>query len=69
MNSLSGPERKVIAAFNGTASTRDEITTRSGYSPTSGGFNNLLSSLSSIGIVTRPAPGMVDLADWVREIL
>jgi hypothetical protein len=22
-----------------------------------------------IGVVTRPAPGMLDLADWVREIL
>ena len=69
MNSLTGPERKVLGAFNGSASSREEIAERSGYSPSSGGFNNLLSSLSSVGIVTRPAPGMVDLADWVRDLL
>jgi hypothetical protein len=69
LGSLTAPERKVLAAFNGTAASRGEIAERSGYSPSSGGFNNLLGSLSSIGVVTRPAPGMVDLADWVRELL
>lgn len=69
MDSLSAPERKVLGAFNGHAASRDEIAERSGYSPSSGGFNNLLSSLSSVGILIRPAPGHVDLADWVREIM
>jgi uncharacterized protein len=68
LDSLTGPERKVLAAFNGSAASRDEIAERSGYSPSSGEFNNLLSSLSGVGIITRPAPGMVDLADWVREL-
>ena len=48
---------------------REEIAERSNYSNTSSGFDKTLSQLSSIGVVTRPAPGMLDLADWVRELL
>jgi hypothetical protein len=68
--SVLGPaQRRVLDAFNGTSATRDEIAERSQYSNTSSGFEKTLSQLSSIGVVTRPAPGMVDLADWVRELL
>ena len=69
LDSLTAPERKVLAAFNSHVASRDEIAERSGYSPSSGGFNNLLGSLAGIGVIVRPAPGMVDLADWAREIL
>ena len=68
--SVLGPaQRRVLDAFNGSAATREEIAQRSQYSNTSSGFEKTLSQLSSIGVVTRPAPGMVDLADWVRELL
>jgi hypothetical protein len=33
------------------------------------GYPNLISSLSSIGVVVYRSTGMVDLADWVRELL
>jgi hypothetical protein len=56
-------------AFSAAAATREEIANRSNYSHTFSGFEKTLSQLSSIGVVIRPAPGMVDLADWVREIL
>jgi hypothetical protein len=68
--SVLGPaQRRVLDAFNGSAATREEIVERSNYSNTSSGFDKTLSQLSSIGILTRPAPGMVDLAEWVRELL
>jgi hypothetical protein len=66
---LGPAQRRVLDAFNGTAATKEEIADRSQYSVTSSGFEKTLSQLSSIGVVTRPAAGMVDLADWVREIL
>ena len=66
---LQPAQRRVLDAFNGTAATKQEIADRSQYSATSSGFEKTLSQLSSIEIVTRPAPGMVDLADWVRELL
>ena len=69
METLSAPQRRVVEAFNGTQASRVEIAERSGYSPASSGYRNLISSLSSIGVVTYPSSGMVDLADWVREIL
>jgi hypothetical protein len=66
---LAPAQRRVLDAFNGSAATREEIAERSNYSNTSSGFEKTLSQLSSIGVVTRPAPGMVNLADWVRELL
>jgi hypothetical protein len=33
-----------------------------------GAINNLLSSLSGVGIIIRPAPEIIDLADGVREL-
>jgi len=35
----------------------------------SGGFNNLLGSLNSIGISYVPAQGHVSLSDWAQELL
>jgi hypothetical protein len=69
LSTMSGSQLKVLNAFNGTEAAREEIAERSGYAASSGNFNNLLGSLSSIGVVTRPAPGVVDLTDWVRELL
>ena len=66
---LHPAQRRVFDAFNGTAAMKEEIAERSQYSVTSSGFEKTLSQLSSIGVVTRPAPEMVDLADWVRELV
>lgn len=38
-----------------------------GYSPTSGGFGNLLGSLRTLGIIDYPSKGFVQLEDWVRK--
>ena len=66
---LNAPQRQIVDAFNGTQASRAEIAERSGYSAASSGYRDLISSLSSIGVVVYPSTGMVDLADWVREIL
>ena len=69
MTTLNAPQRRIVEAFNGTEASRAEIAERSGYSAASSGYRNLISSLSSIGVVTYPSTGKVDLADWVRELL
>jgi hypothetical protein len=66
---LPPAQRKIIAAFNSGAASREDIAQRSQYSVTSSNFANLLLGLSTLGILIRPSPGMVDLADWVGEIL
>ena len=34
-----------------------------------GGFNNLIGSLCTIGILDKPAPGAVAVSAWAREVL
>lgn len=68
---LSGPQRKIVEAalsFNG-AVGRDLIAERTEYSANSGGFNNLIGSLCTLTILTKPAAGHVALSDWAREVL
>jgi uncharacterized protein DUF87 len=66
---LTAPQRKIVDAFSGTQESRAVIAERSGYSPTSSGYSNLIYSLAGIGVIVYPSPGMVDLAHWVRELL
>lgn len=68
---LSGPQRKLVdAALQSTdAISRDALGEATGYSASSGGFNNLIGSLSTLGIFTKPVPGHVALSDWAREVL
>lgn len=68
---LSNPQRKLVGALKGAFSglTRDNLGEATGYSSSSGGFNNLIGSLSTLGIVVKPAPGVVALSDWAQELL
>lgn len=49
--------------------TRDELATRTGYTASSGGFNNLIGSLCALAIFEKPRPGSVALSEWARQVL
>lgn len=67
---LSNPQRKLVDALNGAGDmSRDDLGAATGYSPSSGGFNNLIGSLSTLGLITKPAVGYVALSDWAQELL
>ena len=65
---LDNPQAKVLDALlegRGAEMTREAIAKRTHYSPTSGGFGNILSRLSSMGLITRPRAGSVKPAEWL----
>lgn len=69
-STLKAPQQKVFAALLETYPdelTAEDLATRSGYS-VGGNFNNIVSSLTSREIVTRPRPGMILAADWLFEV-
>lgn len=67
---LNNPQRKLVNALNGAGDlSRDELGQRTDYSATSGGFNNLIGSLSTLGLITKPAAGYVALSGWAQELL
>jgi hypothetical protein len=67
---LANPQRKLVDALNGSGSmSRDDLGAATGYSASSGGFNNLIGSLSTLGIIVKPAAGHVALSDWAQELL
>lgn len=68
---LSNPQRKIIDAIDPAepAISRDRLGELTDYSPTSGGFNNLIGSLCTLGILHKPRPGEVALSDWAAELL
>lgn len=67
---LSNPQRKLVDALNGAGEmSRDDLGARTDYSPSSGGFNNLIGSLSTLGLIAKPAPGYVSLSGWAQELL
>lgn len=70
LSTLSGPQRKLFDALlaHGEMS-KAELAEGTSYSPTSGGFANLLGQLRSMGIVDYPAAGRVALVEWVFEIM
>lgn len=68
--SLSAPQKKIIAALLNVGSrSRDQVGDDTGYSASSGGFNNLLGSLTTLGIIVKPQQGYVALSDWAQELL
>lgn len=71
LNNLSNPQRKLVAALtqHAGAVSREQLGEATGYSAASGNFNNLLGSLSTLGIVVKPQPGFVALSDWASELL
>lgn len=67
---LKAPQRKLVQAMLGhTSLTRDELGAATDYSPSSGGFNNLIGSLCSLTVFEKPSPGSVSLSAWAREVL
>jgi hypothetical protein len=67
---LSRPQRRLVAALNGAgAITRDQLGEATGYSASSGGFNNLIGSLNTLGITYVPQQSHVSLSDWAQELL
>jgi hypothetical protein len=65
---LSAPQLKIVDALLGIDGqiSREGLGDATGYSPTSGGFANLLGKLSTMGLIGYPAKGCVALQDWVR---
>lgn len=69
-STLSAPQMKIVEAIPpGGTLTRERLGDLTNYSPTSGGFNNLLGSLRSLDIISYPAKGSVALSDWAHEVL
>lgn len=67
---LTNPQRKLVDALNGAGGmSRDDLGAATEYSPSSGGFNNLIGSLSTLGLIVKPQTGHVALADWAQELL
>ena len=66
---LTEPQLKVLGALRYWARlgfaepSKPQVAAVAGYSPTSGGFSNLLSSLRTAGYVEYPAPGHLALTD------
>lgn len=68
---LSNPQRKLVDAViqdGGGPMSRDDLGAATDYSPTSGGFNNLIGHLCTLTIFEKPAAGQVHLSDWAREV-
>lgn len=64
----SGPEWKLLSAILETGEqglTKDALGETTGYSPTSGGFANLLGRMRSKGLIEYPQPGHVCAAEWL----
>lgn len=70
LSTLTNPQKKIVGALidQGTR-TREDVGAATEYSPSSGGFNNLLGSLGTLGIVVKPQQGSVALSDWAQELL
>jgi hypothetical protein len=68
---LSNPQRKIVDALIavGSSATKEKVGEDTGYSPSSGGFATLLSSIRTLGIIDYPQPGHVALSDWAQELL
>lgn len=66
---LSAPQRKVLDAILSKAKPlhREDVAALTGYQPSSGGFNNLLGSLRSLGLIDYPKAGVVEAVSWLRR--
>jgi hypothetical protein len=60
MSVLSGPQQKLVeAAADVPDITRDELAERTGYSASSGGFNNLVGALCTLDISKSRGPAVL----------
>lgn len=64
---LNGSEAKLIDILHRSRETwsKEQLGQESGFSHTSGGFNNYLGHMRTLGFVEYPAPGQVKAADWL----
>lgn len=70
LGKLSGPQRKIVDALHHAGEmSKAELGEATGYSPTSGGFGNILGQLRTLGVVDYPTPGRVALEGWVFDLL
>lgn len=63
---LSGPETKILAPLLEVwpdAISKEELAEQSGYSPTSGHFQNVMGRLRTLGLIDYPEPGCVIAQD------
>lgn len=66
LETLPKPEGKVLQALLNVypdALTNEDLASNSGYTPSSGGFNNLKGRLRSLGLAEYPSPGTTKAAD------
>jgi len=67
---LTGPQRKVVDALEHAGElTKKALGEATGYSPSSGGFGNILGQLRTLGVIDYPSPGRVAMESWVFDIL
>lgn len=67
---LTNPQARIVGALVDQGErTREELGADTGYSPSSGGFNNLLGQLRTLGLIDYPRPGAVIMSDWAQELL
>jgi hypothetical protein len=64
---LGGSEAKLLDILHRSREvwTKEQLGQESGFSHTSGGFNNYLGHMRTLGFVEYPAPGQVKAADWL----
>lgn len=68
---VTGPQQRILNAiawwkgFGIDQPTNEQVAFMAGYSPGSGGFNNLKGSLRTLGLIDYPASGQVRAADWL----
>lgn len=70
LGKLTNPQRKIIDALHASGEmSKSDLGAATDYSPTSGGFGNILGGLRSLGLIDYPAAGRVALEPWLSEIL
>ena len=64
---LGGSEARLLETLHGERRTlgKAELAEAVGFSPNSGGFNNYLGHMRTLGFVEYPSPGAVRAADWL----
>ncbi len=64
---LGGSEGKLLEILHETRETVDktELAEAAGFSPNSGGFNNYLGHMRTLGFIDYPSPGKVRCSDWM----
>ncbi len=64
---LGGSEGKLLELLHetGEVTSKTELAEAAGFSPNSGGFNNYLGHMRTLGFIVYPQPGQVQCADWL----